>query len=76
MTEKRLKELIPDCVGYPIRTQKQTEDLRKVVVALIDTTETLGILAPKHRGLQYHENIEIIEQITGIKYEDLKRIGE
>lgn len=35
MTDERLKELIPDCVGYPVRTRKQTENLRKAVKALI-----------------------------------------
>jgi hypothetical protein len=82
MEEERLKELIPNVdeyeddrgnpVYYPKDVQKQTEDLRKAVKVLCQVVDgfenggnqdcigTVGFLK------------DIIEDLTGIKYEEIE----
>lgn len=91
MTDKRLKELVPDIASFkddrglwvynrkPVR--KQTENLRKAVIALetaVKTQNDLFNFATENKlaypTIPFMDHIElesVLEDITGIPYSEL-----
>ncbi len=82
MTEDRLKELIPEIkkdpsIGYhkslylDAEVKKQTEQLRKAMMCLIKRVKHYESLPYNMVRGDIYDDIEIIEQITGISYEEV-----